>query len=69
MPKPDTSHRRLLFLLEGGYHLDALGDSVADTFRGVLGLQSLDTFNGYLSSEREEALRRCISEAKAIHSL
>ena len=28
---------RLVFLLEGGYDLKALGESVAETFRGLLG--------------------------------
>ena len=28
---------RLVFMLEGGYDLKALGESVAETFRGLLG--------------------------------
>jgi len=36
---------RLVMLLEGGYNLDALGESVADSFFGLLGEPSIDTLN------------------------
>lgn len=29
---------RCLFILEGGYHLESLGEAVCESFRGVLGL-------------------------------
>ena len=36
---------RVVFLLEGGYDLKALGASVADSFRGLLGEPSADSFD------------------------
>jgi hypothetical protein len=36
-PGPRRAGGRLVFMLEGGYDLKALGESVAETFRGLLG--------------------------------
>lgn len=34
---------RVMFLLEGGYHLKALGESVVDSMMGLLGEDSIQT--------------------------
>jgi len=61
---------RCVFLLEGGYDLKGLGESVSETFRALLGLDSVDTFNAdLLPDEPREEVRRVIAEAKRIHSL
>ena len=64
---------RLVFFLEGGYDLEALGASVADTWRGVLGLESEDRFAAsqelYLYDEPIERCQEAITKAVAIHSL
>lgn len=44
---------RCLFILEGGYHLPSLGASVAETFRGLLGLP--------LSGQDAEAAARLLA--------
>lgn len=49
---------RVVFLLEGGYDLKALGASVADSFRGLLGEPSADSFNPDLLRE-EPAHKAC----------
>lgn len=64
---------RLVFFLEGGYDLDALGASVADTWRGVLGVPSEDPFRAtqemYLYDEPDERVADAIAKAKATHAL
>mmetsp|Transcript_8219 Transcript_8219/g.24496 ORF Transcript_8219/g.24496 Transcript_8219/m.24496 type:complete len:409 (+) Transcript_8219:197-1423(+) len=61
---------RLVFLLEGGYDLNALGASVADTFRGVLGDSSADGFDpGLLRDEPTSKVRDALREARRIHNL
>ena len=61
---------RCVFLLEGGYDLKALGESVAETFRGALGLPSEDDFDpDFLREEPTSRVRACLQEVKRIHSL
>lgn len=61
---------RLVLLLEGGYHLDALGESVADSFRGLLGLPSIDTFNkACLHDEPQSKVQSMIQEIQRIHNV
>ncbi|KAK9842011.1 hypothetical protein WJX81_004193 [Elliptochloris bilobata] len=61
---------RLVFLLEGGYDLKALGESVAETFRGLLGKASEDTFNAdLLRDEPAEKVRKMLAEARLVHAL
>lgn len=59
-----------MFLLEGGYDLHALGNSVAETFRAVIGAPSADKFNPeLLRDEPAEKVRALIKEARVVHSL
>lgn len=59
-----------MFLLEGGYDLKGLGESVAETFRAVLGRASADKFNAdLLRDEPRDKARTLIAEAKRVHSL
>ena len=61
---------RLVFLLEGGYDLKALGESVANTFRGVLGEAALDRFNpDLLRDEPMDKVAAVLAEARRIHEL
>lgn len=62
---------RLLFLLEGGYHLGALGESVASTFAGVLGEKSaVDSLDASMfRGEPEDKVRAALHEVKRIHGL
>ncbi|EIE18460.1 Arginase/deacetylase [Coccomyxa subellipsoidea C-169] len=61
---------RCVFLLEGGYDLKGLGESVAETFRAVLNLPSIDKFNAdLLRDEPKDKARALITEAKRVHSL
>jgi acetoin utilization deacetylase AcuC-like enzyme len=61
---------RCVFLLEGGYDLKGLGESVAETFRAVLDLPSVDKFNAdLLRDEPTDKARALIAEAKRVHSL
>lgn len=61
---------RVVFVLEGGYDLKALGESVANTFLGVLGEEAVDKFDAALL--REEPLDKVgevLREARRIHAL
>ncbi len=61
---------RAVFLLEGGYDLDALGESVAETFRAILGRTSEDRFDAsLLQPEPLDKVRGVLKEARKIHSL
>ncbi|KAL4457493.1 hypothetical protein ABPG75_012358 [Micractinium tetrahymenae] len=61
---------RLVFLLEGGYDLDALGQSVANTFLGVLGEAPSDAFDRKLLGEEPlEKVQQVLLEAQRIHGL
>ena len=65
---------RCLFVLEGGYHLEALGESVANTFAAIVQDEDADgSFDqlprDYFREEPSEKVKRIISEVKSIHSL
>lgn len=61
---------RLVMLLEGGYDLKALGESVSDSFRGMLGESSVDKFNpDLLRNEPLEKVQAVLKEARKIHGL
>ncbi|PRW56020.1 histone deacetylase 14 isoform X1 [Chlorella sorokiniana] len=61
---------RIVFLLEGGYDLKALGESVANTFLGVLGEGPADAFNpDLLRDEPTEKVQQVLLEARRIHDL
>lgn len=57
-------------MLEGGYNLDALGDSLVDSFLGALGETSRDSFDA--SQLREEPMgkvRAVLREVKSLHGM
>jgi acetoin utilization deacetylase AcuC-like enzyme len=61
---------RIVFLLEGGYDLDALGASVADSFLGLLGETSRDDFDpSVLPDEPVDKVKAVLQEAKRIHGM
>ena len=61
---------RAVFLLEGGYHLGALEDSVAETLRALLGLPSRPLLDSAAVHEEPAArVRRALAEARAVHGL
>ena len=64
---------RIVFLLEGGYDLEALSHSVAESFRGLLDAPSagrrLDPDRSALQDEPTDKVKRMLREARAIHSL
>ncbi|KFK29968.1 hypothetical protein AALP_AA7G200700 [Arabis alpina] len=63
---------RCVFFLEGGYNLESLSSSVADSFRALLGEESLASeFDNpaYLYDEPMRKLRDAIERAKSIHCL
>ena len=59
-----------MYLLEGGYNLEALGESVAENFRGVLGLPSEDAFDSRLLHDAPTGkVQKVLDEARRIHQL
>ena len=61
---------RCVYLLEGGYDLKALGEAVAETFRGSLGLPSADKFDpALLRDEPLDKLKTMLAETRRIHGL
>ena len=59
-----------MYLLEGGYNLEALGESVVENFRGVLGLPSEDAFDSSrLYDAPTSKIQRVLDEARRIHQL
>ncbi|KAG2250004.1 hypothetical protein Bca52824_089632 [Brassica carinata] len=63
---------RCVFFLEGGYNLESLSASVADSFRALLGEESLASeFDNpaYLYDEPMRKVRDAIEKAKSIHCL
>ncbi|KAI7843899.1 hypothetical protein COHA_002443 [Chlorella ohadii] len=61
---------RIVFLLEGGYDLKALGDSVVNTFLGVLGEGPVDPFNpDLLRDEPTDKVQHVLQEVRRIHGL
>ncbi|XP_057251480.1 histone deacetylase 14, chloroplastic isoform X5 [Beta vulgaris subsp. vulgaris] len=63
---------RCVFFLEGGYNLESLSYSVADSFRALLGEPSrASEFDNpaFLYEEPSTRIKQAIEKAKAIHSL
>lgn len=61
---------RLLLLLEGGYHLKALGDSVADSMLGLIGQGSVDTYDRHqLQKEPVDKVNDLLTEVSRIHNV
>ena len=63
---------RCIFFLEGGYNLESLSSSVADTFRALLGEPSLaPQFDNpaMLYEEPLNKVKQTVERAKSIHSL
>lgn len=61
---------KCVFLLEGGYDLKALGESVVDSMLGVLGESSIGQCNPDLfRDEPVESVKAILNDARALHSL
>lgn len=62
---------RIVFVLEGGYDLLALGESVASTFAGLLGsVDPIDSLNpSHLLEEPRDKVAAALLEVKRIHEL
>jgi hypothetical protein len=58
---------RLCFCLEGGYDVEALGEAVAETWRGLLGRPAA-TAGGAGGAPRAETLE-LIAELRRLHAL
>lgn len=59
-----------MYLLEGGYDLKALGDAVVDSFLGILGEGSRDSFSpDLLRDEPKDKVKAVLAEARRIHGL
>ncbi|XP_050141746.1 histone deacetylase 14, chloroplastic isoform X4 [Malus sylvestris] len=68
----DVCGGRCVFFLEGGYNLESLSYSVADSFRAFLGEPSLASeFDNpaFLHEEPSTRVRQAIQRVKQIHSL
>ena len=64
---------RLVFVLEGGYNVDAIGRSVVQTMKGMLGLADVSIEDQKLIQEGEEQrlkeVEKIVSDLKRIHNL
>lgn len=63
---------RCVFFLEGGYNLQSLSCSVADSFRAFLGEESFAPRFGdeaFLEEEPLSKVKKAIQKVKSIHSL
>lgn len=61
---------RVVFLLEGGYDLGALGESVASTVAALVGGAAIDTADlATLREEPTDKVREVLQEARRIHGL
>lgn len=76
MPNLSTMHScPFQTISQGGYHLDSLGESVAESFRALLGLPSESPAAGDLLSRRllhEEPLRKVeqvVGRVRKLHRL
>lgn len=59
-----------MYLLEGGYDLKALGDAVVDSFLGLLGEGSRDSFSpDLLRDEPKDKMKAVLTEARRVHGL
>ncbi|KAI3798022.1 hypothetical protein L1987_33288 [Smallanthus sonchifolius] len=68
----DLCGGRCVFFLEGGYNLESLSNSVADSFRAFIGEPSMaakvDDL-GYLYDEPSFKVKQAIQRIKHLHSL
>ena len=61
---------RVVFLLEGGYDLDALGESVASSVSGLVGGEAIDSIDAsLLREEPNEKVQSILRECRSLHSL
>lgn len=61
---------RCLMVLEGGYHLEALASSVANSFRAILGHDSIDPHaKDLFRDEPSDKVRAVLQEVRRIHEL
>ena len=61
---------RLVFLLEGGYHLRALGESVTDSFLGLIDAPSIDSIHSdALQDEPHEEVNSLIKQVALLHQI
>ncbi|KAK3258643.1 hypothetical protein CYMTET_32321 [Cymbomonas tetramitiformis] len=61
---------RCVFILEGGYDLEALSEAVTDSFAALVGETSIDTFHAeLLREEPREKVNSAISLARSVHGL
>jgi acetoin utilization deacetylase AcuC-like enzyme len=64
---------RLVFVLEGGYNVDAIGRSVVQTMKGVLGMAGVSGEDQLPIQEGEEQrlkeVEKIVSDLKRIHNL
>jgi acetoin utilization deacetylase AcuC-like enzyme len=61
---------KCLFVLEGGYHIDALAASVANSFRAILGAESVDPHSKDLfRDEPDDKVKQVLQEVRRIHEL
>ncbi|GJT33618.1 histone deacetylase 14 [Tanacetum coccineum] len=68
----DLCGGRCVFFLEGGYNLDSLSNSVADSFRAFIGESSMATKVddlGFLYDEPSLKVKQAIQRIKHLHSL
>jgi len=66
----DSCGGRVVFLLEGGYNLRALGESVASTFNGILGDKVIDSIDPFLlRDEPAEKVKSALLKSRRIHGL
>jgi acetoin utilization deacetylase AcuC-like enzyme len=59
---------KIVFFLEGGYNLQVLSDGVANTIRGLLGIESFEDPLGKTDAE-EPSIEKVINELIKIHRL
>jgi acetoin utilization deacetylase AcuC-like enzyme len=65
-----TCGGRVVFLLEGGSNLRALGESVASTFNGILGDSVIDSIDpSLLRDEPMDKVKAVLLESRRIHGL
>ena len=66
----DVCEGKLVFCLEGGYDLEGLSTSVADSFRGLLNWKSKDKYDPvFLRPEPLDRVSQIVKEVRRIHEL
>jgi acetoin utilization deacetylase AcuC-like enzyme len=68
IPSLDICAGKIIFFLEGGYNLEVLSNGVANSIRGLLGIESFDDPLGK-SNEEEPGIERVLNELIKIHNL